>query len=101
MAKDPAFLFYPGDWTGGTLTFTRELKGAYMDLLMAQFNHGHLPLEDIQFILGVDFDRLWREKLQKKFKIDPNGLLYNARLEEEQMKRKAYTQSRRDNRSGS
>jgi len=22
MGKDPAFLFYPGDWLGGTMTMT-------------------------------------------------------------------------------
>ena len=101
MAKDPAFLFYPNDWLGGTLSFNRELKGAYMDLLMAQFNQGHLPLTDIEVILGNDFDRLWCDKLKKKFVTDSNGLFYNERLELEQIKRKAYTQSRRDNRSGS
>jgi hypothetical protein len=99
MAKDPAFLFYPGDWTGGTLTFTRELKGAYIDLLMAQFNQGHLPLDDIKCVLGNDFDKLWIDKLYKKFIQDENGLFYNVRLEEEQIKRKLYTQSRRDSRT--
>jgi hypothetical protein len=98
MAKDPAFLFYPGDWLGGTLSFTRELKGAYMDLLMAQFNQGHLSLDDIQCVLGGDFDKLWQVKLQKKFDQDKSGLFYNVRLEEEQTKRRLYTQSRRDSR---
>ncbi|MHA2039809.1 MAG: hypothetical protein ACW98X_25615, partial [Promethearchaeota archaeon] len=45
MAKDPAFLFYPGDWLGGTMLFSRAHKGAYMDLLMAQFNNGHMELQ--------------------------------------------------------
>ena len=27
MAKDPAFLFYPGDWLGGTMGMTLEEKG--------------------------------------------------------------------------
>ena len=34
MAKDPAFLFYPGDWIGGTMGMTFEEKGAYMEILM-------------------------------------------------------------------
>ena len=44
MSKDPAFLFYPGDWLGGTMLMTRHHKGAYMDLLMAQYNNGHMTL---------------------------------------------------------
>jgi uncharacterized protein YdaU (DUF1376 family) len=38
MAKDPAFLFYPTDWLGGTMGMTFEQKGAYMNFLMLQFN---------------------------------------------------------------
>ncbi len=48
MAKDPATLWYWGDWQGGTSTFTRHLKGCYMDLLNAQFNNGHLSLDEIK-----------------------------------------------------
>ena len=42
MAKDPAFLFYPNDWLGGTIGMSFEEKGAYMELLIAQFNLGHM-----------------------------------------------------------
>ena len=86
-SKDPAFLFYPGDWLGGTLTFTRPHKGAYMDLLMAQFNSGHLSVEDIKVILKEDFETMWELKLKSKFITDENGLYYNERLEVEKEKR--------------
>lgn len=39
MAKDPAFLFYPGDWLGGTMGMSLTQKGAYFHLLMVQFNN--------------------------------------------------------------
>jgi len=39
MAKDPAVLWYWGDWAGGTATFNRFLKGCYMDLLTAKINN--------------------------------------------------------------
>jgi len=95
--KDPAFLFFPGDWLGGTLGFTRHQKGAYIDLMIAQFNIGHLSLKKIQSILGEsDFD-LWAELLREKFVIDEKGLFYNERLDYEIHKRKNFTQSRRDN----
>lgn len=95
MAKDPAFLFYPGDWQGGTTTFTRHLKGAYIDILIALFNNGPLSLEEIKTVLGSDFGQSW-PALQKKFKFE-NGLYFNERLKIEMEKRSNYTASRRKN----
>ena len=98
MAKDPACLFYWGDWQGGTIRFTRHMKGAYMDLLTAQFNGGPLSLEEIKTVLGSDFGLSW-PTLQKKFKVNGDGLFYNERLQEEFDKRRKYTESRRSNAS--
>lgn len=95
MGKDPAMLWYPNDWTGGTGTFSRHLKGCYMDLLMAQFNNGHLSLDEIKTVLGADFGS-W-PALQKKFTTDSNGLFFNKRLEIEKDKRIAFTESRKNN----
>ncbi len=98
MAKDPAFLFFPGDWLGGTMTFSRSHKGAYMDLLMVQFNEGHMSLQDIQTILGdTDFSEMWEKKLKRKFKQDPDGNFYNEKLENEVNKRRKFTESRAKN----
>lgn len=97
MAKDPAFLFYPNDWLGGTMTFTRAHKGAYMDLLMCQFNHGRMKLQDIKDVLGSDYESMWESKLKSKFKVDNSGNFFSERLEFEKDKRKNFTKSRRDN----
>lgn len=98
MAKDPAFLFFPGDWLGGTMTFSRSHKGAYMDLLMCQFNQGHMALQDIQIVLGeTDFNTMWENKLKSKFIQDGSGLYYNQKLEDETIKRRNFTKSRTDN----
>lgn len=97
MAKDPAFLFYPGDWLGGTMTFSRSHKGAYMDLLMAQFNQGKLTDNDIRDVLGSDYDLMWENKLKSKFKVDSDGKFYNEKLLNEQEKRKKFSQSRHKN----
>lgn len=94
MANDPAFLFYPGDWLGGTITFTRAQKGAYMDLLIAQFNQVALTLSDIKLILGNDF-WMWDAKLSSKFKEEPNGLYFNPRLRQEIIRRKLFNESRK------
>lgn len=95
MAKDPAFLFYPNDWIGGTLGMTFEEKGAYMELLMTQFNRGHMTTHMIAQVVGQNWD-----KIKEKFIKDENGLWYNERLEEEKSKRQNYTKSRRNNVSG-
>lgn len=92
MAKDPAFLFYPGDYVSGTMGMTFEEKGAYMDLLMLQFNRGHMNTHMIQHTIG----HLW-EQVKCKFIQDDEGLWYNVRLDIEKEKRKTFTESRRNN----
>lgn len=92
MAKDPAFLFYPGDYVSGTMGMTFEEKGAYMDLLMLQFNRGHMNTHMIQHTIG----HLW-EQVKCKFIQDEEGLWYNVRLDIEKEKRKTFTESRRNN----
>lgn len=98
MAKDPAVLWYWNDWAGGTSTFSRHLKGCYIDLLHAQFNVGRLSLSEIKTVLGVDFST-W-ETLKKKFKQDENGNFYNERAEEEKQKRLDFSEKQRKNRLG-
>ena len=97
--KDPAFLFYPNDWLGGTMGMTFEQKGAYMELLMLQFNRGHMTSHMIAHILGQNAGQIW-DMIKDKFEQDENGLFYNRRLDEEQNKRKAYSESRRNNITG-
>ncbi len=96
--SDPAFLFYPNDYLGGTLGMTFEEKGAYIELLMMQFNLGHLQESKILKMLGSSSE-LW-ESIKLKFVIDENGLYYNKRLEYEQIKRRKYSESRRNNKMG-
>jgi len=99
MAKDPAFLFYPNDWIGGTMGMTFEEKGAYIDLLMMQFNRGHMTTDMVAHMLGHNFGQIW-VKLKDKFQQDSEGLWFNARLEEEKKRRQNYAKSRRNNLSG-
>ena len=99
MAKDPAFLFYPNDWLGGTLGMTLEQKGAYIELLMLQFNRGHMTKDMIGHVLGQEGGRIFGQ-IKNKFQIDENGNYFNARLEEEQNKRKSFVLSRKNNKEG-
>jgi uncharacterized protein YdaU (DUF1376 family) len=95
MSKDPAFLFYPNDYLGGTMGMTFEEKGAYLELLMLQFNRGHMT----EHMIGHTVGKLWKN-IKDKFIQDPTGLWYNVRLDEEKSKRMAFTQSRRNNIKG-
>lgn len=95
MAKDPAFLFYPNDYIGGTMGMTFEEKGAYIELLMLQFNRGHMDGHMIAQCVG----QLWN-RIQSKFIQDEQGLWYNERLDIEKAKRKAFSESRRNNIKG-
>lgn len=93
--KDPAFLFYPNDYLGGTMGMSFEQKGAYIDLLMLQFNRGHMTEHMIRQVVG----QLW-DTLKDKFKQDENGNYFNERLEYEQNRRCNYTLTRRNNLKG-
>ena len=96
MSTDPAVLWYFNDWAGGTITLSRFHKGCYADLLHAQFNTGHLSIDDIKTVLGSDFGSSW-PALQKKFVQDDEGLYFNKRLDFELNKRKNYSNSRKKN----
>jgi len=95
MAKDPAFLFYPGDFNTGTQFFTDEQVGKYMRLLMAQHQHGHLSEEQVIFIC-----KSYDKHIMNKFKKDSAGLWFNERLEIEVNKRKNFVLSRSKNKEG-
>uniref|UniRef100_A0A6M3LFM9 Uncharacterized protein n=1 Tax=viral metagenome TaxID=1070528 RepID=A0A6M3LFM9_9ZZZZ len=102
MAKDPAFLFYPGDYIAGTMHLDFTCKGAYVDLLMLQFNRGHMTLDMIHHMLGHNCGQLWGQ-IQDKFKIETiNGteFYFNERLRLEKQKRQLYVKSRVNNIDG-
>jgi len=95
MAKDPAFLFYTGDFTTGTQFFTDEQVGKYLRLLMAQHQHGRLSKNQMMFIC-----KSYDSEIFSKFIIDSDGLYFNERLEIEVNKRRAFSESRSKNKLG-
>lgn len=64
-------------WCVSTISFSKHLKGAYLELLIAQNEQETLSLDDIKNILGVDFDLYWESKLKIKFNVDKEGRYYN------------------------
>ena len=93
MAKDPAFLFYANDFDSKTKFFSHEQVGMYLRLLIAQFQIGRLTQEQVLFIC-----KRHDKDVLSKFDRDENGLFFNERLEQESIKRKNYSESRRQNR---
>jgi hypothetical protein len=94
MAKDPAFLFYTGDFSTGTQFFTDEQVGKYVRLLMAQHQLGHLHEKHM-----LQICKTYDKDVFSKFIKDSDGLYYNERLENEVVKRKNYSKSRSENRT--
>ena len=95
MAKDPAFLFYPGDWLGGTMGMTFEEKGAYLELLLYQFNNGKFTLASAKLVLSICSASAVEKVIQK---FDTDGKYYwKQKLHDEIERRKKFTQSRRNN----
>jgi len=81
MAKDPAFLFYPGDWLTGTMFFSNEQAGKYIRLLCSQHQHGGF-IEKNSFENLVGDDKMLRSKF-----IETEHGFYNVRLSEEMISR--------------
>jgi uncharacterized protein YdaU (DUF1376 family) len=92
---DPAFLFYPNDYLGGTMGMSFEEKGCYIDLLIFQFNNDHFTEAQAKQVLSICFASVW-EVLKNKF-IKDGEFYFNERLRGEIDKRKAFTESRRIN----
>jgi|WetSurMetagenome_2_1015567.scaffolds.fasta_scaffold03883_3 hypothetical protein len=90
--KDPAVLFYTGDFLAGTAFFNDEQRGQYIRLLCEQHQNGHIPenhMVSICFSLG--------SPVVKKFIKDTEGNYFNIRMDEEITKRANFVNTRRDN----
>jgi hypothetical protein len=94
MAKDPAVLLYTQDFLVGTLSMTDEQRGKYIYLLCLQHQKGRLTLVDLKSKL-TDEDI----EVAERFPLQADGFYYNQRMYDESIKRKNYTESRRNNRT--
>ena len=92
--KDPAFLFYSSDFLSGTMLMSDEDVGKYIRLLCLQHQKGHLKEKEM-----LNICKEFNEDIFSKFQKDNEGKYFNERLEEETNKRKAYSESRRNNRN--
>lgn len=92
MAKDPAVLFYTSDFLSGTLTMTDEHVGMYIRLLCLQHQKGYLTEKDMLYIC-----RSYVEDVYSKFFKTTEGFYVNKRMQDEALRRKKYSESRRKN----
>jgi len=89
MSKDPAVLFYTGDFLNGCTDLTFEERGQYITMLCLQHQKGHLSEKTIRLCVGsVSVD------VMSKFKTDDDGFFYNERMEEEIDKRRHFLDTR-------
>jgi uncharacterized protein YdaU (DUF1376 family) len=93
MSKDPAFLFYPGDYLGGTMGFSLEQHGAYLIVLIFQFNNGPFKESDAVKLTGQE---AWNS-ISSKFKKNTHGLFFNERMQIEITKRQQHVNRQREN----
>lgn len=97
MSKDPAVLLYTGDFLAQCVNLTMEERGLYITLLCLQHQRGHLD----EKTLSLQFKGYQiTDDVLNLFKSDDNGCLYCEWWEEIIIKRKAYAESRRQNRTG-
>lgn len=81
----------------GTMHLDFECKGAYVELLILQFNKDDMTIHMIKHVLGHRFDHIWpqiSDKFQQK-----DGKYWNERLKTEKEKRVKYSESRKKNRN--
>lgn len=100
MTKDPAFLFYVSNWIAGTMYLTHEQKGAYIDLLVLQFQRKEFTLRQAEIVLGEKtFESVWpfiHDKFRKEHRSSEHPVFYNERLRSEILKREEFSRSQKE-----
>lgn len=96
---DPAFLFYPGDASEDTQHMNRLERGAYFDILKAQKRFGKFTFDHIKKICGNDFENVW--SALKMCLTHEEDMFFIGWVNDAIENRRAYSESRRNNRKGS
>lgn len=89
--KDPAVLFYTSDFLADTTLWTYEELGRYIKLLCIQHLQGGIPEDDFVTVAGR------RKRVVEKFALGNDGKYRNKRMQAEQERRQAYSESRSQN----
>jgi len=97
MAKDPAFLFYPGDYLRDTQCLSEKSQVAYDRIMCEHMRNISISQERIDFFTKRLNEDEKYEIMSTLVKID--GGFHIEWVSESIMKRRAYSDSRRKNRS--
>ena len=93
--KDPAFLFYPGDYLSMTMGMSRIERDCFTQLWLLQFNCWSFTEDQAKNELNEDYEEVW-PVIRDKFK-EENGKYYNEYLRDKIIKRMNYCRSRKQN----
>lgn len=96
MAKNPVLPLYYNDIVGSTKTWTDEEFGAYMRLLIEQWDKGGLPKDSQRLArLITSMDATWPMIKDKFEEID--GMLKNKRMEEVREEKARHAKKQKEN----
>ena len=95
MAQDPAFLFYYQDFLVGTDDMDNDEVGAYIRCLCHQASKGSISEKHM---MKICLRHEVFNSVSQKFERGEDGCFFNQRLASEIDKRKAFAESRRNNR---
>lgn len=99
MAKDPAFLFYPGDVLQEVALMNNTQKGLYLTLICYLHKNKHISYEQLMIITAGTSEEDRRVMLGAMQK-DAAGNFYIEWLRTESERRRLYSESRASNRLG-
>jgi len=100
MSKDPAVLFYYQDFLVGTEFMSDDEIGIYIRLLCHLYDKDELSKKQVLSICRASAFENIPDDIKNKLIKDKNGLYFNQRARDEKAKRKAFTESRRNNALG-
>jgi hypothetical protein len=98
MAKDPAYLFYPGDVLQEIGMLNTKQKGVYLVLLCLQKEKICFTHEELMFIMSELCDV--EKSIMFKILAEKEGKYFIGWLQESIEKRKEYSKGRSENRKG-
>lgn len=97
MSKNPVLPLYYNDINSSTEHWSDEEFGAYMRLLIHQWDKGGLPDDSTRLKRIASTVRKHWKLLKDKFKKDPDGQLRNPRMEEIRINRNKFLEKQAEN----
>lgn len=97
MAKNPVLPLYYNDILGATQDWLDEEFGAYMRLLIYQWDKGFIPSEMVRLKKIADSAEKNWTVLSKKFTPDEQGFLKNSVMEKIRIKRESFLNHQLEN----